>query len=354
MNRPLAALVLLLCACAPALAEDDAEASIGGNEFRAGGHVELDEPVRRNAFVSGGDVTVSASVGRNLFAAGGEVRLEGEVGGDARLAGGNVRIAPEGGVSGDAILAGGTLAAEGAIDGDLTAYGERIFIDGRVEGDVELAGDDLRLGPNARIGGKVVYRSGDEIVVEPGAEVAGGVRQVSNDRAWRRAARGGAILGGITISLGMVLLGAVLVLGMPRFSREAAAAIRSKPWQALGLGIAMLVGVPVALVVLIVTIIGIPLALLLAFAYGALLLLGYLVAAIFVGDFVLERIDARKLESVWWRALFMLLATVAIGILRLVPVIGDPAWCLLFLAGVGAFTLRAWQGLRNEPLVATR
>jgi cytoskeletal protein CcmA (bactofilin family) len=353
MNRPLAALVLLLVACAPAIAEDDAEASIGGNVFRAGGHVELDEPVRRSAFLSGGDVTVGASVGRNLFAAGGDVRLEGEVGGDARLAGGTVRIAPEGRVNGDAALAGGTLDAEGAIDGDLTAYGERIVVDGRVAGDVELAGDDVRLGPNARIGGKVVYRSDGEIVVEPGAEIAGGVRQVTSDRAWRRVARGGAILGGITISLGMVLLGAVLVLGMPRFSREAAAGIRGKPWQALGLGVAMLVGVPVALVVLVVTIIGIPLALLLAFAYGALLLLGYLVAAIFVGDFVLERIDACKLESVWWRALFMLLAMVAIAILRLVPVVGDLAWCLLFLAGIGAFTLRAWQGFRTEPAQAS-
>src|SRR5262245_12021778 len=353
MNQLPAALILLLFACGPALADDDAEASIGGNEFRAGAHVELDEPVRRNAFVSGGDITVDTSVGRNLFAAGGDVRLTGEVGGDARLAGGTVHMATESRVNGDAALAGGTLTAEGAIDGDLTAYGERIFVDARVGGDVELAGDDLRLGPNARIDGKVVYRSDGEIVVERGAVISGGVRQVTNDRAWRHAARGGAILGGITISLGMVLLGAVLVLGMPRFSREAAAAIRSKPWQALGLGIAMLVGVPVALVVLVVTIIGIPLALLLAFAYGALLLLGYLVAAIFVGDFVLERVDAGKLESVWWRALFMLLAIVAIAILRLVPVVGDLAWCLLFLAGIGAFTMRAWQGFRTEPAQAS-
>jgi cytoskeletal protein CcmA (bactofilin family) len=336
MNRPLAALVLLLAACGPAVAEDDAEASIGGNEFRAGGHVELDEPVRRNAFVSGGDVAISTTVGGNVFAAGG-----------------TVRIASEGRVNGDAALAGGTLSAEGTIDGDLTAYGERIVINGPVGGDVELAGEDLRLGPNARIGGEVVYRSDGDLVVEPGAQISGGVRHVTSDRAWRRVARGGAILGGITISLGMVLLGAVLVLGMPRFSREAAAAIRGKPWQALGLGVAMLVGVPVALVVLVVTIIGIPLALLLAFAYGALLLLGYLVAAIFVGDFVLERIDARKLESVWWRALFMLLAMVAIALLRLVPVVGDLAWCLLFLAGIGAFTLRAWQGFSTEPAQAS-
>jgi cytoskeletal protein CcmA (bactofilin family) len=352
MYRFLAALVLLLAAPATAVADDDAQASIGGNEFRAGGYVKLDERVRRNAFVSGGDVTVGGSVGRNLFAAGGDVQLEGEVEGDARMAGGTVRIAPGARVSHDATLAGGSIRIEGMVGGDLRAYGERITLDGMVGGDVEFAGDSLRLGPNAQVGGEVVYRSSADIEVEPGAQVSGGVRKATGDRAWRRAARGGAILGGITISLGMVLLGAVLVLGMPRFSREAAAAIRHRPWQSLGLGIAMLVGVPAALVVLLVTIIGIPLAVLLAFAYGALLVLGYLVAAIFVGDFALERIDAGKLASVWWRVLFLLLAIVAIALLRLVPVVGDLAWCLLFLAGVGAFTLRAWQGFRSDPAPA--
>jgi hypothetical protein len=104
----------------------------------------------------------------------------------------------------------------------------------------------------------------------------------------------------------------------------------------------------------VVTIIGIPLALVLAFAYGALLILGYLIGAIFVGDFALGRIDAGKLDSVWWRALFLLLAIVAIAVVKAVPVVGPIAAMLLFLAGLGAFTLRAWQGFRSEPAAASR
>ena len=183
---------------------------------------------------------------------------------------------------------------DGSVAGDLRAYGERIVVNGSVDGDVEFSGEDLRLGPDARIGGRVVYRSSDDIVVDSGAQVAGNVSKSTGDRAWRKIAHGASIVGGITVSLGMVLLGAVLVLGMPRFSREAGVAIRGKPWHVLGLGCAMLIGVPVALAVLLVTIVGIPLAVLLAFAYGAILMLGFLIAAIFVGDFVLERIDATE------------------------------------------------------------
>jgi hypothetical protein len=103
-----------------------------------------------------------------------------------------------------------------------------------------------------------------------------------------------------------------------------------------------------------VTIVGIPLALLLVFAWGALLILGYLFGAIFVGDLALGRIDAAKLDSAWWRVLFLALAIVAIALVKLVPVAGPLACGLLFLAGLGAFTLRAWQGFRGGPAAPTR
>ena len=351
MNRFITAFALLLGVPGLASADDSARASLRGNEFLAGGYVELNDRVSRSAFVSGGDVLVDGFVGRNLYAAGGDVRLEGQVDGDVRMAGGTLRVSPAARIGDDATLAGGSIVMDGSVAGDLRAYGERIVVNGSVDGDVEFSGDDLRLGPDARIGGRVVYRSRDEIVVDRGAEVAGSVSKSTGERTWRKVAQGASIVGGITVSLGMVLLGAVLVLGMPRFSREAGVAIRGKPWHVLGLGCAMLVGVPVALAVLLVTIVGIPLAVLLAFAYAAILMLGFLIAAIFIGDFVLERIDASKLDSVWWRALFMLLAVVAIAIVRQVPVAGPLAWWGLFLAGIGAFTLRAWQGFRDDPAI---
>lgn len=367
MNRSFATLVLLFYGSGMALADDMARASIGGSEliaggvavldepidgnaFAAGGRVEVRERIERNAFVSGGDVTVAGSIGKNLFASGGDLRLEGEVEGKARVAGGTLRMAPGARIGGEASFAGGTIEIDGSIDGRLHAYGERIVINGSVGGDVELAGSNIRLGPEARIAGKLVYRSSDEIVLDPGAQVTGGITKSRKEREWlRRLGRGASIAGGITAAIGMLLLGAVLILGMPRFSREAAAAIRNKPWQSLGLGCVMLIGVPIATVILVITLVGIPLALLLAFAYVALLMLGYLIGAIFVGDQALERIDAAKLGSVWWRALFLLLAVVVIAIVRQVPVVGDIATGLLFLAGIGAFTMRTYRSMFGQP-----
>ena len=295
MNRFIAAFALLLGVPGLAFADDTARASLRGNEFLAGGYVELSDRVSRNAFVSGGDVLVDGFVGRNLYAAGGDVRLEGQVDGDVRMAGGTLRVSPEARIGDDATLAGGSIVMDGSDRGGPA----RLWRTHRRQRKRRWRRRIFRRRPASRAGcphrlERLSTAAATTLSWTRGAQVAGSVSKSTGDRAWRKVARGASIVGGITVSLGMVLLGAVLVLGMPRFSREAGVAIRGKPWHVLGLGCAMLIGVPVALAVLLVTIVGIPLAVLLAFAYAAILMLGFLIAAIFVGDFVLERIDANE------------------------------------------------------------
>lgn len=368
MDRTLAAIILVVVGgIGVAAAADRTEASIGdsrltagdvvvldepidGNAFAAGSRVELRERVDGSAFLSGGSVTVTGPVGRNLYAAGGDVRIEGDVEGRARAAGGKIRVASDARIGGSAAFAGESIELDGAVGGGLRAFGDTITINGSVGGDVEAAGENIRIGPDARIAGQVEYRSGRDIAVDPAAQVAGGVKELEQDRRWlRKLGHGAAIFGGVTISLGVVLIGVLMILAMPRFSREAAATILRKPWQSAGLGCVMLIGVPFAIIVLLVTVIGIPLALLLVFGYVVLLLLGYLVAALFVGDAALERLGREKVDSPWWRVLFLFLALVVIAVVKQVPFIGGLAVALLFIAGIGAFTMRSWQGFRQEP-----
>jgi hypothetical protein len=82
------------------------------------------------------------------------------------------------------------------------------------------------------------------------------------------------------------------------------------------------------------------------------MLLGYLIAAIFVGDTALEKISKAKMDSAWWRVLFMFLALVAIAIVKAVPFIGGVIVLLLFIAGIGAFTMRSWAGFRRDAAEA--
>ena len=301
-----------------------------------------------SAFLSGGEVTVSAPIGRNVYLAGGDLRIESVVYGKVRAAGGKIRIAQDALIEGNATLAGGSIEVDGGVGGNLRAFGESIVINGAISGDLELAGEKIRIGPDARIAGKLEYRSGRPMQVDPQAAISGGVTEVQKDQRWLRRVGRGATFMGARFSFGILLIGALMLLALPRFTREAAATLRSRPAVACGVGFAMLVGVPLLLLLLVLTVIGIPLALLFAFGYVALMLFGYLIGAIFVGDTVLERVRAGKTLTKGWRILFMLLALVAISLVRLVPFLGGLAVALLFVAGIGAFTMRAWQGFRRD------
>ncbi len=368
MNSKIAIAWLVLTAMSgTATADDDARASIGdsrlaagdnvqfdepveGNAFAAGGRVEVTARIDGNAFLTGGDVTVSAPVGRNLYVAGGDLRIESVVYGKLRAAGGKIRIAREAQVDGNVSLAGASIEVDGGFGGNVRARGESIVINGAIAGDVDVAGESIRIGPDARIVGKVEYHGGRPVVVDPAAVIGGGVKEVHGDKRWFRRMGRGAPFFAASFSFGITLIGALMILGLPNFTREAAAIVRRRFGTSCGIGVLMVLGVPLMTVLLLVTVIGIPLALLFAFGYTALLLFGHLIGAIFVGDFALERLRRGKEATIAWRVLFLVLALIVIAIVGKLPIVGGLAVLVLFIAGIGAFTMRAWQGFRRDTV----
>ena len=355
-----------------ALADDTAQASVGdsrlsagdavtldeyvaGNVYLAGGRINLGDRVGGSAFVTGGEVDITGSIGRNLFAAGGDLQIEGEVEGTVRAAGGKVRVPRGARLRKDVSLAGGSVEVEGDVGEDLEVYGESIVINGVIGGDLRIAGEDIRIGPDTRVAGRLEYKSGGTFVIDPQAQVAKGIEERdADDHRWlRKFGRGATHVGGAMFSLGVLLLGALMILGLPAFSREAAATIRREWWQSAAVGCVMLIGVPFAAVILMITVIGIPLALMMIFGYMVLLMLGYVIAALFVGDLALERLGGERIRSLGWRVLFLLLALVALSVARHLPLIGGLAVALLFVAGIGAFTMRSWRGFRQKDDAVT-
>lgn len=361
-------IALLLAGSGVAGAADEASGSLGGDRFLAGDEVALTERVDGDAFVAGGRSEIDGLVGgdavaaggtvdirgeivEDLYAAGGDVRVEAIVRGNARVAGGTVFLERSTDIEGNATLAGGSVEQRGRIGGELRVFGGRVRLDGEVGGDVEAASEDIRIGPDARIAGRLVYQSPSPPQVADGAVIAGGMER--RHRAWRGMAEDsgvGRVLVGVFRTLwfaGVVLTGILLLAVFPRFTREAAATVRSDALASLGLGAALLVAVPIVALMLFITIIGIPLGIATLMGYGLLLMLGYLVAALAVGDWLLARTRPADAASAGWRMLFLLVALVAMALVRLLPWIGDVAVFVLFLAGLGAFALRSVRGYRG-------
>jgi len=327
--------------------------TVEGDAFLAGGRSQVDGRVDGDVVITGGTVEVRGDVAEDVYAAGGDVRIDATVAGDARAAGGTVSLERRAEVRRNATLAGGNVDVAGRIGGSLQVFAGRVNVDGEIGGDVEIAAESIRVGPDARIGGRLLYRSPEPPWVAEGAVIAGGIEK--RERAWQglRPESGvGRVVRGVLRTLwftGAVLLGVVLVALLPAFTREAAATVRSEPLQSIGLGLGMLVAVPFVAVILFITVIGIPLGLAALLGYGLLLMLGYLTAALSIGDLALQRVRPADAAATGWRILFLVAALVVLALLRLIPWLGDLLVLVLFLAGIGAFSLRLLRGYRGSP-----
>ncbi len=345
------------------MAGDDValDAAVAGDAFIAGGRVTVAAPVGGDIVIVGGSVDVSADAGQDLYAAGGDVRVDSRIAGNARLAGGSVDLQPRVRIEGAATLAGGRIGVQGSVGRGLQAFGQRVVIDGAVGGDVEVTAQQLVVGPNAHIDGRLRYRGPGEPQIAPDSEILGGIvargpdeRQAhsgwSHDNGPGRFLLG---LGRFLWALGVFMLGSVMLLLMPAFTRRTTSTISAEPLVSAGFGIAVLFGVPMLMIFLFLTLVGIPLGLAAMFGYALLLLLGYTTGALFIGDWALERFAHERLQSARTRILALLGSLVLIFFLRRVPVVGPFAILILFLAGLGAWVLCAWRVFRPPPPAAT-
>ncbi len=256
--------------------------------FAAGETVAIDGNVNGDLLAFGRSVTVRGNVTGNLVTGAETVRVEGTIGGSiiggarglslasARIGrdlyafGRDVEIEADANVAGNAIAAGESVDVDGRVGVDLAGFASTLTISGAVEGDVEGYAGRITLLPSARVGGNLTGHvdSAGDLTVASGAVVGGTVDEqlVARDERRNRYLTVGYYVGeivklGATFLLGLLLLWVFPVLREVSL-RNATAVVRSG-----GIGLAAAVTLPVAAVLMCITIVGIPLGIL-AFMLG--------------------------------------------------------------------------------------
>lgn len=340
----------------------------GGAQFSLGAQETIDDDVyvgagtstvagsvRGDLVIAGGTVMVSGSVGQDVIGAGGNVSLTGAVGDDVRVAGGNVTISSavtddliaaggslvvqEGaGVGGDAVMAGGTIEINAPVRGNLQVSGGTVTINSTISGDVTFYGDQITLGPRAVLEKNFTYTSEKEATLQSGAVVRGATdhRKPPVDRAdWR------AFLGLWFLVKTLWLLVSALFFALV-FRKAAQAVVKSSHenfWMELVRGFALLVLIPVAIVVLAVTVIGIPLS---VFGVGLCIIL-------FLASHGFAPLVVGSLVQPYWRNekefdwVTVLTGVVILSVAGLIPYLGGLVTFLFFLVALGAFGKDMYQ-----------
>jgi len=330
-----------------------AERSIG-DLLAAGGRVEVDAPVDGDTALAGGDLRVRAPLARNVYVAGGRVQLDSEMGRNLRAAGGQVELGSNARLEGHATIAAGDVSVRGPIKGSLSIVGGRALIDATVDGDVTVTAGQIELGPQARIGGALRWRSEGDLQRHASAQVAGPVERLAlQDHGSATSARdsGNAFgwLAGAWWTVGLMVVAAVVLAAAPGLASEVARTWRQRTGTSLLAGFVALVCIPVAVVILFVTVIGVPLALLALLLYFVLLPIGYLGSAIGLGQWGLVRWRSEAAGHLGWRIGATCLALVVLAVLGAIPWLGGLVALATLLIGLGAIMLQLWPRQAVAP-----
>lgn len=262
--------------------------------------------------------------GRVVFVAGGDVEIGTDEQADAVVV-----------ISGDATIAG-TVNTLFVVDGTATVTSATLETVGVVNGTVELSTGTTVTGD--------VLELNSTVERADGVEIGGDVKDIAADVAGFAVFMGFAALA-IWIGFGIatILIG-LLVAGLAaRQTRSATSLISHEPGTTFLVGLLAMIVTPIVAGIAMVTIIGIPAGLgLLLFIWPTAALIGYIVAAIWLGEWVLGRRDGgARAERPYAAATIGLLAAFVLG---LIPIVTG----VLSLFGLGAVVLAAWRTLRGS------
>lgn len=312
---------------------------INGDLVIGGGNIIVNGPVSQDILIGGGTVSVVSDVGDDVRIGGGNITIAGKVGNDVVVAGGQTQIS--GSVGGDVVWVGGSLAVNAPVGGKMQLAGGQVVINSHVSGNVEFKGTKLTLGKDAVIDGNLDYTAASEATVEAGAKVMGKTTytEQTSPKGSPLSTKGIiAILSAFFLGKFLASLLFALVLGLS-FKRCTFMLINNAtahPVQEIGRGLIVLIVLPIASVIALITLIGIPFGVLGLLLFGALMLTASAGAAVLLGSLVHKQFYKSAEYQLTWKT--VLLGVLIFSLIGLIPIIGGLAKFILILIALGSIT----------------
>jgi cytoskeletal protein CcmA (bactofilin family) len=321
-------------------------ASVTGDVTVAGGELDLDGEIKGDLMAAGGKVILRGTVSDDVRIAGGELEILNAIGDDLIAAGGRLRLDRATKIGGRAWLSGGDIRIDSQIGQELRAAGGRVILSGQVQGDVYLRGKQLEITSSAVINGDLFTRGPQQARIAEGAQIKGEIQHTPVEVPVGEivAKLVGAAL---VLLIGLMITGVVLYLMFPGIAERATQSLRDEPWPCLGFGLAVFAGTPLVIVILLSIAVGAWLALLLLAAYAIMLLLGYLIGALFVGEAGLRLIGKGE-PSQTARVVALCVALLVLVIVNLIPLLGSLIFWLVLLAGMGALKRQMYLAYKRD------
>jgi hypothetical protein len=222
-------------------------------------------------------------------------------------------------------VANGDVEVAGAVTGDVFVASGDLLVTGEVEGDVVALTGLARVGPRAVVGGDLIYAD-EEPEVSPRATVGGEVREEDWGGFLGALPLIGAVALWIGISVSTLILGVFAVMVAPRAADAVSEQARTRLALCVGYGLAVFIGVPLAIVLAAATLIGLPLGLVLLLSLLPLAAIAYVSSAWALG---------RALVNDGSRVVAFLAGLAILRALAILPLLGALVGLAAVIVGLG-------------------
>lgn len=301
--------------------EGDAAESL----WLAAGNLSLRNLTTRYGVLAGGNVLLVNSTIRELIAAGGSVRLQKiEIQDDLVLAGGKIFFDKDSNVKGSATIAGG-----------------EVTLAGHFSGEVRVTADELKLDPSLVIEGNLTHKTASFEVAE-GARILGQTKAMPmEEQDWFEGGVVAMGFAGVLFFLGCLLIVPILAILFPKVTDQGSAILRKHFWESLGKGVVAAVVALLVWSVLLASVIGTPIALISIPFLAVAKMLAWTIAIFSVATLIRGGISKKGEIALSRKGRFgwTLLASLVVGAVFLIPILGFLLILLLFFAGFGALYL---------------
>lgn len=295
-----------------------------------------------------GNVGQAEVVFGNLYLAGGAPVVAGNVQGDLIAAGGTIVVT--GSVDEDALIMAGNTNISGKIAGDLRVFGGSVFIDGTVNGEVVATGGDVRIGPNAVIQGDL-FSSGGAVTVNPLAKVFGkqtihSEGQDGDDGKWRKGVdkflQVAFLLGQVMTIIGLLLIGMAFFGLFPNIVNKVVQLGLQKGqfWKNVGLGLIMMIGIPVSAILCFMSGIGVMMGVILSVVFVLFMLINMVSAGYIFGALLYKLVKRPKKLQMGWGIVIGGIAL--LHLVSLIPYLGFLVALVFMLLSWGSLAKVQW------------
>jgi cytoskeletal protein CcmA (bactofilin family) len=315
--------------------------SVSGDAIIVGRDVETWTGIGGDYLGAAGNQKIGGRIHGSVRAAGGEIHVWGTIDRNATIAGGSVTLDSTADVTRNAYLVGGNVSVNGAVRGNLLASAGNVVLNGTIGRDVEVRGDALRIGPHAVITGNLRYRvPAGKVHIDSAARISGTVTALPISKGWS--------LKRWLWTLGFLVVGAIVVALLPRFTAAAAEIIPERPFRSALVGLGWFILVPIAIIIAVITVIGIPLAIVSALLYGIVAYLSTIPFAVWVGRLLLGARNRAGRQGV---LLSFLVGGILLLAVQMIPILGPIVALIAGCVGLGAIMLRTIAVRREAQTV---